>query len=89
MVIWFATSVSVLLPGGSLAAGEANAVLKDGGGFDCLPISVFGLSGIRLWQPRETVERTLGKPETITEGWGEDDGGRYTVHTYHYSFSLK
>jgi len=59
-------------------------ILVDGGHFDCLPVSTFGLEGIRLWKPENTVSATLGEPSSITTGGGEDDGGTYGIKTYHY-----
>lgn len=75
-------------PGGVCGKGgldKSPTVLVDGGDFDCLPISTFGLKGIRLWQSEDTVVTILGRPQSITHGWGEDDGGRYDVKTYHYN----
>lgn len=68
----------------SFGSSESPTVLVDGGEFDCLPLSIFGLKNIRLWEPEITVSKELGKPESITKGWGEDDGGRYDIKTYHY-----
>jgi hypothetical protein len=68
----------------SIGSSESPTVLVDGGHFDCLPVSTFGLEGIRLWKSDNTVSETLGKPNSITIGGGEDDGGRYAIKTYHY-----
>jgi hypothetical protein len=68
----------------SIGSSESPTVLVNGGHFDCLPVSTFGLQGIRLWKPENTVSKTLGDPNTITIGGGEDDGGRYDIKTYHY-----
>src|SRR5712692_11879569 len=51
--------------------------------FDCLPVPTFGLSGVRLRQTESGVLRKLGKPKSTTKSWGEDDGGRYDLITYH------
>lgn len=75
----------LIFPKLSVGSDKNLTVLVDGGGFDCLPISTFGLKGIRLWQSEDTVVTILGRPQSITYGWGEDDGGRYDVKTYHYS----
>jgi len=77
-------AVTRLAAGVSTAEESDKGALVDAGEFDCLPIAVFGLKGIRLWQPEETIARELGKPSSISEGSGEDDGGWYDVHTYHY-----
>lgn len=53
--------------------------------FDCLPVSDFGLSKIRLRMPQADVLKRLGKPMSKTKDWGEDDGGRYDVVKYHYA----
>ena len=68
----------------SIGSSESPTVLVDGGHFDCLPVSTFGLEGIRLWKSENTVLETLGDPNSITIGGGEDDGGRYAIKTYHY-----
>jgi hypothetical protein len=68
----------------SFGFSESPTVLVDGGDFDCLPVSTFGLEGMRLWKPENTVPETLGEPNSIIFGWGEDDGGRYDVKTYRY-----
>jgi len=63
-------------------AGEN--VLKDGGYFDCLPIDDFGLKGLRLSEPENSIRRLLGEPLSVETGWSEDDGGRHDVVTYEY-----
>ena len=68
----------------SVESTESATVLVDGGHFDCLPVSTFGLEGIRLWEPENTVSKTLGDPNSITMNRGEDDGGTYDLKTYHY-----
>lgn len=68
----------------SIGLSADATVLVDGGHFDCLPVSTFGLKGIRLWKPENTVLKALGKPNSITTGSGEDDGGMYDIKTYHY-----
>lgn len=68
----------------SIGSSESATVLVDGGHFDCLPVSKFGLKSIRLWAPENTVSGTLGEPNSITFSGGEDDGGRYDIKTYHY-----
>ena len=68
----------------SIGSSESPIVLVDGGHFDCLPVSTFGLKDIRLWKPEIIVSGTLGEPNAITMGGGEDDGGSYDVKTYHY-----
>ena len=68
----------------SIGSPKSPTVLVDGGHYDCLPVSTFGLEGIRLWKPEKIVSRMLGKPNSITIGWGEDDGGRHDIRTYHF-----
>lgn len=75
-IFYFATS--------AIGSPEGPTILVDGGHFDCLPVSTFGLEGIRLWKPENTVSATLGEPSSITTGGGEDDGGTYGIKTYHY-----
>jgi hypothetical protein len=80
-------SILYILTFPAVSKGEdiKNSVLIDGGNFDCLPVSTFGLKGIRLWKPENTILKTLGKPNSITIGGGEDDGGLYDIKTYKYS----
>src|SRR6266571_3999635 len=66
-----------------LALEPPKAGLVNQGQYDCLPASTFGLSGVRLWEPKDSL-RTLGKPRSITKSSGEDDGGGYEITTYHY-----
>jgi hypothetical protein len=68
----------------SPGAEEKGTVLIDGGHFDCLPVSTFGLKGLRLWQPEVQVTALLGKPESIAISGSEDDGGPYEIRTYDY-----
>ena len=58
--------------------------LVNAGEFDCLPIENFGLKGVRLWEPEETVTMLLGEPESISHSGSEDDGGYYDITNYHY-----
>lgn len=72
----------ILVP---IAHGQSSQTyLVDGGHFDCIPIENFGLKGIRLWEPEETIRRLLGEPESISHSGGEDDGGYYDITIYHY-----
>lgn len=68
----------------SLVSEEKRPPLIDGGGFDCFPLSTFGLKGLRLWQPESSVPVLLGEPISIVTYWSEDDGGRHDVRTYDY-----
>ena len=63
---------------------EGKHPLIDTGEFDCLPVSTFGLKGLRLWNPEGSIRSLLGKPKSVAVGWDEDDGGRYEVRTFHY-----
>lgn len=58
--------------------------LVNAGEFDCIPIENFGLKGIRLWEPEETIVTLLGEPESISHSGSEDDGGYYDITIYHY-----
>jgi hypothetical protein len=69
----------------SLAAEGKESALVDAGYFDCLPISIFGLKDIRLWEPEQSITEKLGKPLSLGKGSGEDDGGPYDILTYHYT----
>ena len=80
----FLLSYTFSLAALSIGSPKTTTVLVDGGHFDCLPVSTFGLKGIRLWKPEHTVAKTMGKPNSITTGRGEDDGGWYDIKTYHY-----
>lgn len=68
----------------SIAVDDRKPALMDGGEFDCLPVSTFGLEGLRLWEPEESIRKLLGEPQSIVIGWSEDDGGRHDVRTHHY-----
>jgi hypothetical protein len=63
----------------SLAAEGKESALVDAGYFDCLPISIFGLKDIRLWEPEQSITEKLGKPLSLGKGSGEDDGGPYDI----------
>jgi hypothetical protein len=58
--------------------------LVNAGEYDCIPIENFGLKGVRLWEPEETIERLLGEPESISHSGSDDDGGHYDITIYHY-----
>ncbi len=58
--------------------------LVDAGHFDCIPVEHFGLKGVRLWAPEESIRNLLGEPSSILQGAGEDDGGFYDITIYHY-----
>jgi hypothetical protein len=81
---WF-IGFLLLTPSLVVAAGAGKPLLKDGGHFDCLSIAGFGLRGVRLWEPEDEAKDKLGAPLRVTEGVGEDDGGRYPETTYHYA----
>jgi hypothetical protein len=56
------------------------------GDYDCLPGSTFGLANIKLWEPRASVIRKLGKPDRTTKKDDVDDGGHHVVSSYHYKY---
>jgi len=65
--------------------GQSSQIyLVNAGEFDCIPIENFGLKGVRLWEPEETITRLLGEPESISHSGSEDDGGYYDITIYHY-----
>jgi hypothetical protein len=66
------------------AAQPNKTALVTLGAYDCLPVSTFGLANIRLWEPRASAIRKLGKPDRTTQSKGEDDGGGYEISSYHY-----
>jgi hypothetical protein len=63
---------------------SSQAYLVDAGEFDCIPIENFGLKGVRLWEPEETIKSLLGEPESMSHSGSEDDGGYYDITIYHY-----
>jgi hypothetical protein len=63
---------------------SSQTYLVNAGEFDCVPIENFGLKGVRLWEPEETIKRLLGEPESISHSGSEDDGGYYDITIYHY-----
>ena len=63
---------------------SSQTYLVNAGEFDCIPIENFGLKGVRLWEPEETIKRLLGEPESISHRGSEDDGGYYDITIYHY-----
>ena len=67
------------------AYGQSSQIyLVNAGKFDCIPIENFGLKGVRLWEPEETITSLLGEPESISHSGSEDDGGYYDITIYHY-----
>jgi hypothetical protein len=85
-LVFFVFLVALCLAGGaSLASEGGEPALVVAGHFDCLPISVFGLKDIRLWEPEQSITEKLGKPLSLGKGSGEDDGGPYDILTYHYT----
>ena len=65
-------------------AESAQTWLVNAGHFDCIPVENFGLKGLRLWAPEETIRKLLGEPSSISQGDSEDDGGPYNINIYHY-----
>jgi hypothetical protein len=63
---------------------SSQTYLVDAGEFDCIPIENFGLKGVRLWEPEETIKSLLGEPESMSHSGSEDDGGYYDITIYHY-----
>ena len=52
--------------------------------FECILLDDFGMLGVRIWQDEAPARAVLGPPGRIAESWGEDDGGRYDLYTWHY-----
>jgi hypothetical protein len=84
--------VSVAITAGLSAplrgAGEngilrAVRVLRDEPLFQCALSSEFTLAGLKLYDEM-TALRALGSPNSLSRGFGEDDGGSYVLTTYHY-----
>lgn len=63
---------------------SSQTYLVDAGEFDCIPIENFGLRGVRLWEPEETIKSLLGEPISISHSGSEDDGGYYDITVYNY-----
>lgn len=51
--------------------------------FQCIAASEFTIGGLKLYDEMAALE-PLGTPNTMTRGFGEDDGGDYVATTYHY-----
>ena len=81
--VWISLTLSIHI-GAIQAAPPNKTALITLGAYDCLPVSKFGLANIRLWEPRASAIKKLGKPEKITQSKGEDDGGGYEVSSHHY-----
>ncbi len=73
-----------LLVPATLPAQSAQTWLIDAGNYDCIPVENFGLRGVRLWEPEESIIKRLGRPQSISYSDGVDDGGPYDITIYHY-----
>ena len=58
-------------------------VLPDEPMFQCVATSEFTIAGLRLYDGMAGLE-SLGSLNSISRGFGEDDGGGYVLSTYHY-----
>lgn len=58
-------------------------VLPDEPLFQCVTTSEFTIAGLTLYDEIAALE-PLGAPNSLTRGFGEDDGGGYVLTTYHY-----
>jgi len=90
-------SVSLsLLVSVAIAAGVSAPVAAEGGGilrlarvlpeeplFHCVAPPEFPIAGLKLYDGLAALQ-PLGAPNSLTRGFGEDDGGGYVVTTYHY-----
>lgn len=84
--------VSVAITAGLSAplhgAGESGIlrlarVLPDEPLFQCAQASEFTIAGLKLYDDMAAL-RALGSPNSLSRGFGEDDGGGYVLTTYHY-----
>ena len=58
-------------------------VLPDEPLFQCVAPAEFTIAGLALYDEL-TALQPLGAPNSLTRGFGEDDGGGYVLTTYHY-----
>jgi len=58
-------------------------VLPDEPLFQCVAATQFTLAGLKLYDDMAALQ-PLGAPNSLTRGFGEDDGGGYVLTTYHY-----
>lgn len=58
-------------------------VLPDEPLFQCVATSEFSVAGLQLYDDMAALH-LLGSPNSLTRGFGEDDGGGYVLNTYHY-----
>ncbi len=58
-------------------------VLPDEPMFLCVATSEFTIAGLKLYGDMTALE-SLGSLNSISRGFGEDDGGGYVLSTYHY-----
>lgn len=71
-----------------LGAGETGVlrlvrVLPDEPPFQCALASEFTIAGLKLYDDMAAL-RALGSPNSLSRGFGEDDGGGYVLTTYRY-----
>jgi len=60
------------------------SVLPDDLPFQCIAAGEFSVGGLRLGSDLAPL-KALGRPDSLTRGHGEDDGGDYVATTYHYA----
>lgn len=58
-------------------------VLPDEPLFQCVATSELTIAGLKLYGEMAALD-PLGSPNSLTRGFGEDDGGGYVLTTYHY-----
>jgi len=58
-------------------------VLPDEPLFQCVAAEEFTIAGLKLYDGMAALQ-PLGAPNSLTRGFGEDDGGGYVLTTYHY-----
>lgn len=75
-----ATVQADLSGGGALRLAR---ILPDEPAFQCIAASEFSIAGLKLHDDIGALA-SLGSPNSMTRGFGEDDGGGYVATTYHY-----
>lgn len=78
-----AAAEEVRLEGNGVLRLAKILALPDDDGFECIISEEYSLAGLRPGEPLAALGR-LGPPKRLTSGYGEDDGGGYTIHAYGY-----
>ena len=87
LLVSVTVAAGVCAPVGAEVSGDGvlrlARVLPDEPMFQCMAASEFTIAGLKLHDEMAALE-SLGTPNTLTRGFGEDDGGGYVATTYHY-----